>query len=100
MGEDAVRVMRAELPRKGSKEWNGASSALQAEWSAQNEAKKDVRGKGSVYFGRVLKYAFPEDATGEPSAPRDLKTRCIEELTALVKAVQKAESIQIGRAHV
>lgn len=98
MGDDAVRTMKAELPRKGSKEWTGASPALQAEWSAQNDAKKAVRGKGSVYFGRVLDYAFPEDEAGEPTAPRDLKTRCLEELTALIKAVQKAPSIPFDGA--
>ena len=93
LGDDAVRILAAEVPRKGSKEWNGASADRQAEWSAANDAKKTVRGKGSVMFGRVVKYAFPPDESERgPTAQRDLKTRMTEELAALIKACQKAES--------
>ena len=98
LGDDAVRVINAEIPRKGSKDWNAASADQQAAWSAINEGKKTVRGKGSVYFGRVMEYAFPEDKSGEPHAKRDLKTRLNEELAALIKACQKDEgaSFDIG----
>lgn len=93
LGDDAVRILAAEVPRKGSTEWNSASADRQAEWTAANDAKKTVRGKGSVMYGRVVKYAWPTDATDKgPTAPRDLKTRMNEELAALIKACQKAES--------
>ena len=91
MGEYAVRAIRAEVPRKGTKDWNDATSEQQAAWSELNETKKTVRGKGSVYFGRVVKYAFPSEAESEPAAKRDLKTRFNEELAALIKAAQNAE---------
>jgi len=92
MGDDSLRVIRAEVPRKGSKEWSGATSEQQAAWSQLNDAKKTVRGKGSVYFGRVVEYAFPSDTDKGPTQARDLKTRLNEELASLVKACQKAES--------
>lgn len=90
MGENAVKVIRAEVPRKGTKDWNDAGATQQAAWTAINEAKKTVRGKGSVYFGRVKERAFPSEDTAD-NAPRDLKTRFNEELAALIKAAQKAE---------
>lgn len=92
MGDDAVKVIRAEVPRKGGKEWNGATTDQQAAWAALTEAKKTVRGSGSVYFGRVVRYAWPTDKEKGPTAKRDLKTRMNEELAALVKACQSAES--------
>lgn len=91
MGDDAVKVIKAEIPRKGTKDWNDAGAAQQAAWTAINDAKKTVRGKGSVYFGRVVKYAFPSETESEPAAKRDLKTRLNEELAALIKACQKSE---------
>lgn len=91
MGDEAVRIIRAEVPRKGSKDWTAASAEQQAAWAQLNDAKKTVRGKGSVYVGRAIEYAYPSDDKG-PSEPRDLKTRLNEELAALVKACQKAES--------
>ena len=91
ISDEAVKVIKAELPRKGTKDWNDAGAAQQAAWSAMNEAKKTVRGKGSVYFGRVVKYAFPSDEESTPAAKRDLKTRFNEDLAALIKAGQNAE---------
>ena len=69
MGDDAVRVINAEVPRKGSKQYN-AEPSQHAAWAELQKAKVTVRGKGSVYFGRVLEYAFPEadsDSEGEGS---------------------------------
>lgn len=92
MGAEAVKIINAEVPRKGSKDWNEAGATQQAAWTAINDAKKTVRGKGSVYFGRVVKYAFPsQDEESTDTPPRDLKTRFNEELAALIKAAQKAE---------
>jgi hypothetical protein len=91
MGDEALRVIRAEVPRKGSEAWRQSTPAVQQTYLNLIEAKKTVRGKGSVYFGRVTKYAFPSEAESEPAAKRDLKTRLNEELSALIKACQKSE---------
>lgn len=92
MGDEAMRIIHAEVPRKGSKDWSSATADQQAAWSQLNDAKKTIRGKGSVYFGRIADYAWPTTDEKGPTAARDLKTRLNEELAALVKACQKAES--------
>lgn len=91
MGDEAMRIIRAEVPRKGSEAWRQNTPAVQQTYLNLIEAKKTVRGKGSVYFGRVVKYAFPSDEESTPAAKRDLKTRLNEELSALIKACQKSE---------
>ena len=91
MGDEAVRIIRAEIPRKGSEAWRQSTAAVQQTYLNMIEAKKTIRGKGSVLFGRVAKYAFPSEAESEPAAKRDLKTRLNEELAALIKACQKSE---------
>lgn len=79
------------LPRKGSKEYNDLVASGGADkWDAANQAKKDARAIAHTYFARLMEYAFPTEKA-EPT-PRDLKTRLNEELAALVKACQKAES--------
>ncbi len=91
MGEEAVRIMSAEMPRKGSKDWNAASANQQAAWTAIKEAKPRVRAAAEVYYNRAMDYAWPQATTEKgPTAPRDLKTRVNEELAALIKAMQKA----------
>jgi hypothetical protein len=94
MGDEAVKIIKAELPRKGSKDWNDASADQQAAWTAVKDAKKTVRGEGSVYFGRVVEYGWPTPKSNETGAQRtrDLKTRFNEELAALIKAAQNAET--------
>lgn len=94
LGKDAVAVMAVELPRKNSTDYAercARDATYAAQWQTANEAKKTVRGTASVMYGRVRKYAYGADDKG-PSEPRDLKTRLNEELAALVKACQKAES--------
>lgn len=82
-------ALSAELPRKGSKEYNALDASGVARWEAANQAKKDARSVSHTMFARVVSYAFPKDK--ETSAPRSLKTRLCEDLAAMIKACEKAE---------
>ena len=82
-------ALAKDLPRKGSKEYEALTESNKALWEKSNQAKKDARAVCDTYFKRIVGYAFPK--AKEPSEPRTLKTRCNEELTALIKAVEKAE---------
>ena len=85
-----VAALNKELPRKGSSEYVAFVGAHGADaWEIANQAKKDARSVAHTMFNRVVKYAFPAEAV--ESAPRDLKTRLNEEISALIKACQKAE---------
>lgn len=83
-------ALAIELPRKGSKEYNEMSEANRDKWDAANQAKKDARAVAHTMFSRVVKYAFPSEKA--ETTPRTLKTRLCEELAALIKACEKAES--------
>jgi hypothetical protein len=83
-------ALALELPRKGSKEYNELSEANRAKWDVANQAKKDARAVAHTMFARVVKYAFPAEKV--ESAPRTLKTRFCEDIAALIKAGEKAES--------
>jgi hypothetical protein len=82
-------ALALELPRKGSKEYNEMSEANREKWEVANQAKKDARATAHTMFTRIVSYAWPKEKT--PSAPRDLKTRFNEELSALIKACEKSE---------
>jgi hypothetical protein len=90
LGKSAVAAMAANLPRKGTpaavayNETHGLGMLEVAD-----KAKRDVRATAHTYFNRIVGYAFPKDAV--VAEPRDLKTRMNEEITALIKALQKAE---------
>ena len=103
MGDDAVRIMRAEIPRTNSKEFIGASATQQAAWVADGKAKVSVRGMGSSYFARVRKYAFPpvkvegeDEAEAEGEATPEGRTvdatYCMERTTQCIKRLQKSEA--------
>ena len=85
-------ALSAELPRKGSKEFNALDESGKAKWEAQNQAKKDARATAHTMFSRVVSYAFPKEK--EASAPRSLKTRFCEDIAALIKAGEKAEDAE------
>ena len=98
MGDETVRIMRAEVPRKGTKEWNAASPTQQAAWTTLGKAKISERGKGGSYFFRIChKYAFPtvkdeseEKADVEQKATDDA-TYCQERTLQCIKRLQKSE---------
>ena len=85
-------ALAKDIPRKNSKEFNALDANGVALWESINQAKKDARSVCDTYFKRIVKYAFPTEKT--ESTPRTLKTRCNEELTALIKAVEKAENCE------
>lgn len=91
LGDDAVRIMTAEVPRKGSKDYNSSSPTQQAAFAELQKAKVTVRGKGSVYFGRVLEYAYPVEADSEPRVKRTLRTRTDEDIQGVIKAHENNE---------
>jgi hypothetical protein len=82
-------ALAKDLPRKGSKDFEALTESNKALWEQANQAKKDARSVCDTYFKRIVGYAFPK-AKAEVE-PRTLKTRCNEELTALIKAVEKSE---------
>lgn len=99
MGDNAVAAIKTELPRKNSTEFKERAAKqpeYEAQWETANRAKRDTKAKGHTYFDRVSEDAFPAEYAakyGKPEAPpRTLKTRTIEELTALIKAHEKAEN--------
>jgi hypothetical protein len=102
MGDEAVRIMRAVVPRSNSKEFKAAGETQQAAWAELGKAKISVRGMGSSYFARVRKYAFGEteaddetETEGETEAERTLRAVINEGLAALIKKCQKADPAKI-----
>lgn len=86
-----AQALARELPRKGSADYVAfVSNHGAALWEDQNKAKKDARATAHVMFSRVVKYAFPAEPTER--VPTELKTRIINEVSALIKACQKAEA--------
>jgi len=99
LGDEAVRIMRAVIPRSNSKEFIGASATQQAEWVADGKAKISVRGTANSLFARVRdKYAFPsvaDDTETESEGANkrtDDVTFCMERNTQCEKRLQKSET--------
>lgn len=94
LGDEAVRIIAADVPRKGTAAYKG-TPAMHAAWEAANNAKKTVRGKASVYFGRILKYAFPKDSAdgeGEDKPAATIQAKALKAATALLAMLQKDEA--------
>jgi hypothetical protein len=91
MGEEAVRVIEAVIPAKNHKDYIGATAELRAQWDSMSEAKKTVRGKGSVYFGRVIKYAYPETDKAEAEDATE-QAKLLKLASALLVRIQKDAS--------
>lgn len=85
-----AKALTVELVRKNSKEFLAYDAGQRDSWEAANQAKKDARATCDTYFARIVKYAFPKEAT--PTEARTLETRINEEVTALIKACQKADA--------
>ena len=88
-------ALAKDLPRKGSKEYNdlaGNNPKYVDLWTSANQAKKDARAVAHTYFSRIVSYAFPKEKV--QAEPRTLKTRLNEELSALIKACEKAEGAE------
>jgi hypothetical protein len=95
LGDDAVKVIASDPPRKGSKAYNAATGAQQATWATLNDAKATVRGKASVYFGRVMKYAFPPvegEGDADEKATATTQAKLLKTATAMLTTMQKDEA--------
>jgi hypothetical protein len=88
----ATKILAVVQHRKGSPAYLEAcakDATYKEQHRAADDAKKSVRAMAHTYFARIVKYAFPTEKGA--STPRTLKTRIMEEVTALVKGCQKAE---------
>lgn len=93
LGDEAIRIIAADVPRKGTTAHKAATEAQRTEWAALTDAKKTVRGKASVYFGRILKYAFPKDEAEESDAPAaTIQAKALKAAAALLAMLQKDEA--------
>jgi hypothetical protein len=95
LGDEAVRIIAAEVPRKGTTAHKAATESQRTAWAELNDAKKTVRGKASVYFGRILKYAFPKDAAegeGDDKPAATIQAKALKAATALLAMLQKDEA--------
>lgn len=93
MGDNAVKAIKIDLPRKNSTEYKervAKEPSYAAAWETANQLKRDTKAMSHTYHKRIGDYAFGKEETG-PTEPRTLKTRTVEELTALLKAHEKSE---------
>jgi hypothetical protein len=88
IGKQHAKALATDLPRKNSKEFNALDAGQRDTWEAVNQAKKDARATCDTYFNRIVKYAFPKEAT--ESATTSLKTKIQEAIADLVKKCEKA----------
>jgi hypothetical protein len=83
-----VKALNTELPRKNSKEFNALDAGQRDTWEYVNQAKKDARSTCDTYFSRIVKYAFPKEAT--TNEPTSLKTKIQEQIADLIKKCEKS----------
>lgn len=83
-----VKALNTELPRKNSKEFNALDAGQRDTWEYVNQAKKDARATCDTYFSRIVKYAFPKEAT--TNEPTSLKTKIQEQIADLIKKCEKS----------
>ena len=82
------KALSIELPRKNSKEFIALDAGQRESWEFANQCKKDARATCDTYFSRIVKYAFPKDAT--TSEPTTLKTKIQEQIADLIKKCEKS----------
>jgi hypothetical protein len=83
-----AKALSIELVRKNSKEFIAYDQGQRETWEYNNQAKKDARATCDTYFARIVKYAFPKEAT--TSEPTTLKTKIQEQIADLIKKCEKA----------
>jgi hypothetical protein len=83
-------ALAADLPRKGSKEFNELSDVNKSKWESANQAKKDARAIAHTMYSRIKSYAWPTEKA--PSAPKSLETRLLEALADCAGKIEKAEN--------
>lgn len=92
---DATKILAVVMPRKGSPEYLekcAKDPVYKDQHRAADDAKKSIRAMAHTYFNRIVRYAFPTEKG--PAEPRSLRTRIQEEVAALIKACEKAESAE------
>jgi hypothetical protein len=83
-----AKALSIELPRKNSKEFIAFDEGQRESWEFANQCKKDARATCDTYFARIVKYAFPKEAT--TSEPTTLKTKIQTQIADLVKKCEKS----------
>jgi len=83
-----AKALSIELPRKNSKEFIAFDAGQRESWEFANQCKKDARATCDTYFARIVKYAFPKDAT--TSEPTSLKTKIQTQIADLIKKCEKS----------
>ena len=83
-----AKALSIELVRKNSKEFLAYDQGQRDTWEYNNQAKKDARATCDTYFSRIVKYAFPKEAT--TNEPTTLKTKIQEQIADLIKKCEKA----------
>jgi hypothetical protein len=82
------KALATELPRKNSKEFNALDENQRKAWEYTNQDKKDARATCDTYFNRIVKYAFPKEAT--TNEPTSLKTKIQVQIADLLKKCEKS----------
>ena len=88
IGKQHAKALATELPRKNSKEYDALDAGQRDTWEYVNQAKKDARSTLNTYFARIVKYAFPKEATESEST--SLKTKIQTQIADLIKKCEKA----------
>ena len=100
----ALAVVDFAIPRKGTDSYNKATVTEKELWAAMQAASATIRGKGSVYYGRIRKYAFatayvnPEKAEKEKKAAAKKKAKMKPSakiagmIGTIIATIQKMES--------
>jgi len=83
-----AKALSIDLVRKNSKEFIAFDEGQRESWEFANQCKKDARATCDTYFARIVKYAFPKEAT--TSEPTTLKTKIQEQIADLIKKCEKA----------
>jgi hypothetical protein len=82
------KALSIELVRKNSKEFIAYDAVQRDAWEQANKAKKDARATCDTYFARIVKYAFPKEATESESV--SLKTKIQNQVADLIKKCEKS----------
>ena len=88
IGKQHAKALATELPRKNSKEYDALDAGQRDTWEYVNQAKKDARATLNTYFSRIVRYAFPKEAT--ESETTSLKTKIQTQIADLIKKCEKA----------
>lgn len=81
-------ALLADIPRKGTEEYNAAA----AKWDALKATRKAATATRDTYFANVVKYAWPKEKVA-PS-PKAIEVFVREHLEAIRNKLEKAEAAE------